>query len=63
MERQGKKKEWAAPELVVLVRSRPEELVLNACKFFAMSGENQTDAACVVMDVTCNSTCAEGAPS
>ncbi len=26
------KKPWQKPELVVLVRSRPEEAVLNACK-------------------------------
>lgn len=32
MEQQGKKKEWVAPELLVLVRSHPEETVLAACK-------------------------------
>jgi hypothetical protein len=26
------KKEWADPELIVLVRSKPEELVLSGCK-------------------------------
>jgi hypothetical protein len=32
MERKEKKKEWVAPELLVLVRSHPEEVVLAACK-------------------------------
>ena len=26
------KKEWVTPELIVLVRSKPEEMVLAACK-------------------------------
>ena len=26
------KKEWSDPELIVLVRSKPEEAVLDACK-------------------------------
>jgi hypothetical protein len=26
------KKEWQTPELIVLVRSKPEEAVLTACK-------------------------------
>lgn len=26
------KKAWAKPELIVLVRGKPEEAVLNACK-------------------------------
>jgi hypothetical protein len=28
------RKEWRKPELVVLVRSNPEESVLGYCKFF-----------------------------
>jgi hypothetical protein len=28
----GEKKKWAKPELIVLVRGRPEEAVLTACK-------------------------------
>jgi hypothetical protein len=35
MEQQSQKKEWAKPELIVLVRSKPEEAVLTACKAFA----------------------------
>lgn len=32
MEQQGKKREWVAPELLVLARSHPEEAVLAGCK-------------------------------
>jgi hypothetical protein len=28
----GEKKPWVRPELIVLVRGRPEEAVLTACK-------------------------------
>ena len=34
MEQQGKKKEWVAPELLVLVRSHPEEAVLICVQVF-----------------------------
>jgi len=32
MEEKKEKKEWKTPELIVLVRSKPEEAVLAACK-------------------------------
>ena len=32
MEQQTQKKEWKKPELIVLVRGKPEEAVLTACK-------------------------------
>jgi hypothetical protein len=32
MEQQSDKKPWQTPELIVLVRSRPEEAVLAGCK-------------------------------
>lgn len=38
------KKEWKTPELIVLVRSKPEEAVLTACKTF-FSGGNGLNAA------------------
>ena len=34
------KKQWTKPELIVLVRSKPEEAVLYACK--ALNGEGPT---------------------
>lgn len=32
------KKEWKTPELIVLVRSNPEEAVLAACKWSFQNG-------------------------
>lgn len=46
MEKQGKKKEWVAPELLVLVRSHPEEAVLTACKLFGPNGPNNVNSTC-----------------
>jgi hypothetical protein len=40
MEQKGKKKEWVAPELLVLVRSHPEEAVLAACKGGSIPGDS-----------------------
>jgi hypothetical protein len=31
-------KEWTEPELIVLVRSKPEEAVLSACKEYTGGG-------------------------
>lgn len=40
------KKEWVTPELIVLVRSKPEEAVLTGCKSFsAGSGDPGTNYA------------------
>jgi hypothetical protein len=33
-------KEWTEPELIVLVRSKPEEAVLGACKTDSETGGN-----------------------
>jgi hypothetical protein len=32
------KKQWTKPELIVLVRSKPEEAVLLACKYVGRGG-------------------------
>jgi hypothetical protein len=32
------KKEWFRPELIVLARNKPEEAVLNGCKFDSAQG-------------------------
>jgi hypothetical protein len=34
------KKEWSEPELIVLVRRKPEEAVLTGCKVTSMGGGN-----------------------
>jgi hypothetical protein len=36
------KKEWKTPELIVLVRSKPEEAVLTGCKYAAVFGGAST---------------------
>lgn len=38
----AEKKLWSKPALVVLVRSKPEEMVLQACKT-SSSGDNGRD--------------------
>jgi len=42
------KKEWKTPELTVLVRSKPEEAVLGACKSWVVgsAGANSRGLAC-----------------
>ncbi len=41
------KKEWSEPELIVLVRSKPEEAVLEACKTgTAISGNSVLATGC-----------------
>jgi hypothetical protein len=32
------KKQWTKPELIVLVRNKPEEAVLATCKMFGVGG-------------------------
>ena len=39
------KKEWSEPELIVLVRSKPEEAVLGVCKYWLISGSIQDVAS------------------
>ena len=35
------RKQWQKPELIVLVRNKPEEVVLTACKKTGASGPSQ----------------------
>jgi len=49
-----KKTKWETPELIVVVRSKPEEAVLGACKFDTISGPIEMGAG------NCHS---QGAPS
>ena len=39
------KKEWSEPELIVLVRSKPEEAVLTSCKYWEIGGSIQAVAS------------------
>jgi hypothetical protein len=49
MEKQEPKKAWVTPELIVLVRSKPEEAVLSGCKVGAGTAGpgNQWASACL----------------
>lgn len=38
---ENKMKEWVKPELTVLVRSKPENAVLNVCKLYGGGGAFQ----------------------
>jgi len=45
------KKIWEKPNLIILVRSRPEEAVLEGCKWIAPTGADSVNNACG--DVNC----------
>ena len=36
MKQQAQKKAWKTPELIILVRSKPEEAVLEVCKSYVV---------------------------
>ena len=42
---QTPKKQWQKPELIVLVRSKPEEAVLEICKTLGPSGASSDSVA------------------
>ena len=44
------KKEWTEPELIVLVRNKPEEAVLGGCKDGAPLGPAASDEACMITE-------------
>lgn len=39
-------KEWKTPRLIALVRNKPEEAVLSACKTSTGGGPNDNDNSC-----------------
>jgi len=47
MSAKGKRKIWYKPELVVVVRSRPEENVLSPCKAEGMTKPGFLQTVCV----------------
>jgi len=47
------KKEWKTPELIVLVRSKPEEAVLTTCKGSTIQGSG-VPAACTLLVPNCS---------
>jgi hypothetical protein len=48
------KEKWQNPELIVLVRGRPEEAVLSACKGELPGGYNDQAGACLVGALACD---------
>lgn len=52
------KKLWQTPELIVLVRSKPEEAVLTVCKGPAFTGPDSDYIECIrSAATTCDSEC------
>ena len=50
--------EWITPQLVVLVRGRPEESVLWACKEISATGMNNRFNSCLSqVNKDCNQVC------
>jgi len=45
---------WSRPELIVIVRSGPEEAVLAVCKTIGTMGTGYTHAVCSVDGARCN---------
>jgi hypothetical protein len=48
------KKVWATPELIILLRSKPEEAVLDTCKTPSVRGPQATNAVCKQGQVACS---------
>jgi hypothetical protein len=48
------KSKWCTPQLTVLLRSRPEEHVLLACKTPSIRGTGAGNAACKVSGTPCD---------
>ena len=52
------KKEWSEPELIVLVRSKPEEAVLTVCKYWlASTGSDNVFSSCYSITNPCSPAC------
>jgi len=43
------KKEWVTPELIILVRNKPEEAVLTTCKSAGTNGPDSAFSYCGVV--------------
>jgi hypothetical protein len=57
-EKEAGKKLWSKPELTVLVRNKPEETVLAACKKSSgFSGSNDAFDGCWQDSPGCNTAC------
>ena len=43
-----KKKKWFKPELIVIIKTQPEESVLQACKFYVPTGPGGVNGWCIL---------------
>ena len=58
------KKIWQTPELIVLVRGKPEEAVLTTCKGPNLTGPNNEFVQCMSSFTTvCDASCDSSATS
>jgi hypothetical protein len=48
------KKAWVEPELIVLVRSKPEEAVLGGCKGGISEGPSNDSGICMLVCAVCS---------
>lgn len=55
-------RQWSKPELIVLVRGKPEEAVLTGCKVIGGSGYHGTNNSCL-WEHACQSVCSSVDPS
>jgi hypothetical protein len=55
MEQPRQKKAWATPDLIALIRRKPEEAVLAGCKVAGPGGGNaSTDNNCHFDSISCS---------
>ena len=55
----GKKPKWGKPKLVILIRSKPEEMVLHGCKHYPIQMYSMEMSAYSCFErQTCNIPCA-----
>ncbi len=57
------KKPWLEPELIVLVRNKPEEAILEVCKTSSVTGSSGSEGGCESTIVGPCEICAELTPS
>ena len=57
------KKAWSKPELVVVVRGKAEEQVLDGCKYWVISGPDRQNNDCRIAKNTYCDFCNMAVPS
>ena len=51
-----KKKPWVEPELIVITRSQPEEVILGCCKGVEPFGPGSAADSCITCGTNCSQT-------